>query len=31
MIQIKVSDGKTECVIDGEPAIIAAELTAIEE
>lgn len=30
MIQVKVSDGKTECVVDGEPAIIAAELTAIE-
>lgn len=30
MIYVKVSDGKTECVVDGEPAIIAAELTAIE-
>lgn len=30
MIQVKVSDGKTECVVDGEPTIIAAELTVIE-
>ena len=30
MIQVKVEDGKYECIVDGEPAIIAAELTAIE-
>lgn len=30
MIQVKVEDGKYECIVDGEPALIAAEMVIIE-